>query len=131
MQFGLLDSGHFTLQAVLIGAVPAFLPLPDTLLLPPLRHVLLLVRSAALAKQMALPQTACLALSGRLEVPETDGGRMWYTTFEEDGELIQVTRADQQLLPLGVVPAMTTGSMRYELAAMPCGIAAAHWCRTQ
>lgn len=47
--------------------------------------------AAALAQRMALPQTACLALSGRLPVPETDGGRMWYTTFEDDGELIQVS----------------------------------------
>jgi hypothetical protein len=48
------------------------------------------VLAAALAQRMALPQTACLALSGRLPVPETDGGRMWYTTFEDDGEFIQV-----------------------------------------
>lgn len=44
---------------------------------------------AALAKRMALPQTACLALSGPLAVPETDGGRAWFTVFDEDGELIK------------------------------------------
>lgn len=35
-------------------------------------------------------QTACLALSGPLPVPETDGGRAWYTAFDEDWEPIQV-----------------------------------------
>ena len=54
------------------------------------RCLLLCVYPVALAQRMALPQTACLALSGPLPAPETDGGRMWYTTFEDDGELIQV-----------------------------------------
>lgn len=44
----------------------------------------------ALAQRMSLPQTACLALSGPLSVPESDGGRAWLTAFDEDGELIQV-----------------------------------------
>jgi hypothetical protein len=39
---------------------------------------------------MQLPQTACLALSGALEVPETGGGRAWFTAFDDDWELIQV-----------------------------------------
>jgi hypothetical protein len=39
---------------------------------------------------MALPQTACLALSGPLLVPETEGGRAWFTMFDDFGELIQV-----------------------------------------
>jgi len=46
--------------------------------------------AAALAQRMALPQTACLALSGPLEVPETDGGHAWFTAFDDFGELIQV-----------------------------------------
>lgn len=44
----------------------------------------------ALAQRMALPQTACLALSGPLEVPETDGGHAWFTAFDDFGELIQL-----------------------------------------
>jgi hypothetical protein len=46
--------------------------------------------TTALAQRMGLPQTACLALSGPLPVPETDGGRAWFTMFDDDGELIQV-----------------------------------------
>ena len=46
--------------------------------------------NAALARRMALPQTASLALSGPLIIPETDGGRAWFTTYDEDWELIQV-----------------------------------------
>jgi hypothetical protein len=45
---------------------------------------------AALAHRMGLPQTCSLALSGPIEVPETDGGRAWFEAFEEDFELIQV-----------------------------------------
>jgi predicted esterase len=44
---------------------------------------------AALAQRMALPQTACLALSGPLPVPETDGGRAWFEVFDSDGDLIK------------------------------------------
>jgi hypothetical protein len=39
---------------------------------------------------MQLPQTACLALSGPLDVPESAGGRGWFTAFDDDWELIQV-----------------------------------------
>jgi hypothetical protein len=46
--------------------------------------------AAALAQRMQLPQTACLALSGPLEVPETGGGRAWFNAFNDDWELIQV-----------------------------------------
>ena len=45
---------------------------------------------AALARRMALPQTAVLALAGPLEVPETGGGRAWLQAFDDDFELIQV-----------------------------------------
>ncbi|KAL6759134.1 Alpha/Beta hydrolase protein [Haematococcus lacustris] len=40
---------------------------------------------AALAAKLALPQTASLALGGPLEVPESDGGRAWFVTHEEEG----------------------------------------------
>jgi hypothetical protein len=43
---------------------------------------------ARLAKQMALPRTACLALGGPLAVPFA--GRAWFTAFDDEGELIQV-----------------------------------------
>ncbi len=43
---------------------------------------------ARLAKQMALPRTACLALVGPLAVPFA--GRAWFTAFDDEGELIQV-----------------------------------------
>ena len=45
---------------------------------------------AALAKRMALPQTATLALAGPIEVPESNGGRAWLQAFDDDFELIQV-----------------------------------------
>jgi hypothetical protein len=45
---------------------------------------------ARLAQQLALPQTASLALPGPAEVPETDGGRAWHTAFDGDWELLQV-----------------------------------------
>ena len=50
----------------------------------------LLPTTAALAKSMALPQTASLALPGPLTVPETGGGRAWFQAFDDDWELIQV-----------------------------------------
>lgn len=59
--------------------------------------------AAALAQRMALPQTACLALSGPLVVPETDGGRMWLNTFEADGELIKVCTCVTTHSGLGLV----------------------------
>ncbi|GFH07208.1 abhydrolase_2 domain-containing protein, partial [Haematococcus lacustris] len=40
---------------------------------------------AALDAKLALPQTASLALGGPLEVPESDGGRAWFVTHEEEG----------------------------------------------
>jgi predicted esterase len=46
---------------------------------------------AKLAQQLALPQTASLALPGPLPVPETGGGRAWMTAFDDDWELIQVS----------------------------------------
>ncbi|KAF8060498.1 histidine--tRNA ligase [Scenedesmus sp. PABB004] len=52
----------------------------------------------ALARRMALPQTACLALSGPLRVPETHGGRAWFESFEADGELIQPRPGDTRRL---------------------------------
>jgi len=40
---------------------------------------------AKLARQMALPQTACLALPGPIgPVPGTPNGRAWYTEEDED-----------------------------------------------
>ena len=47
----------------------------------------------ALARRMALPQTASLALGGPLGVEGTDGGRAWFEAFEDDGSLIQVALA--------------------------------------
>jgi predicted esterase len=41
--------------------------------------------SPGLARHMALPQTAALALAGPLPVAETNGGRAWFRTFEDDG----------------------------------------------
>jgi predicted esterase len=49
-----------------------------------------LLYATALAQRMQLPQTACLSLSGPLEVPETDGGRAWFRAFDDNWELIQV-----------------------------------------
>ena len=43
---------------------------------------------ARLAKQMALPRTACLALGGPLAVPFA--GRAWFTAFDDEGKLIEV-----------------------------------------
>ena len=52
-------------------------PLPRS----PAHHCLLL---------LLLPQTAALALGGPQEVPFSEGGRSWYTVFDEQFELIQV-----------------------------------------
>lgn len=46
---------------------------------------------ARLAQQLALPQTASMALPGPLVVPETGGGRAWLTAFDDEWELIQVS----------------------------------------
>lgn len=46
---------------------------------------------ARLAERMALPQTACLALSGPLAVPFA--GRAWFPAFDCDGDLIEVLGA--------------------------------------
>eukprot|EP00897_Mesotaenium_endlicherianum_P011000 jgi/Mesen1/9929/ME000070S09215 len=43
---------------------------------------------AQLARQMALLQTATLALSGPLAIPETDGGRAWFKSHDENWDLI-------------------------------------------
>lgn len=45
---------------------------------------------AKLAVQMALPQTATLAVPGPLPVAGTDGGRAWFQAFDESGEVIAV-----------------------------------------
>lgn len=45
---------------------------------------------AALARRMALPQTATLSLGGLLAVPETDGGRAWHEAFSADGSELPV-----------------------------------------
>ena len=43
---------------------------------------------AKLARQMALPQTACLALSGPIgPVPGTPNGRAWYSEEDENESL--------------------------------------------
>eukprot|EP00798_Chlamydomonas_sp_ICE-L_P015722 gene15722-21842_t len=47
---------------------------------------------------MALPNTASLALAGPIEVPETDGGRSWFISFDDDWELIQPTKAEKRRL---------------------------------
>eukprot|EP00879_Flechtneria_rotunda_P025739 GHRR01027378.1.p1 GENE.GHRR01027378.1~~GHRR01027378.1.p1 ORF type:complete len:149 (+),score=50.62 GHRR01027378.1:423-869(+) len=73
-----------------------YLPSPDGIN----ANLLLLLHSlgdtpkafTALAKRMVLPHTACLALSGPLRVPETNGGRAWYKAIDQHtGELIQVS----------------------------------------
>ena len=46
---------------------------------------------AALARQLALPQTATLALGGPLAVPESDGGRAWHDAFAADGSMLPVS----------------------------------------
>lgn len=38
---------------------------------------------------MGLPNTATLALSGPLGLPEMDGARTWFTTYDDDMEDIQ------------------------------------------
>jgi len=43
---------------------------------------------AALARKLALPHTAALALPGPLPVLLTGAGRGWLDAFEADGELI-------------------------------------------
>jgi hypothetical protein len=68
----------------------ACLALSHAVLAPLPRVSALLLVVAALAQRMQLPQTACLALSGPLEVPETGGGRAWFTAFDDEWELIQV-----------------------------------------
>lgn len=45
---------------------------------------------AQLARSMALPQTAALALGGPQEVPFSEGGRSWYTVFTDSFDLIEV-----------------------------------------
>ena len=45
---------------------------------------------AALARRLALPQTATLSLGGPLTVPETDGGRAWHQAFAADGSMLPV-----------------------------------------
>lgn len=37
---------------------------------------------------MNLPQTSILALSGPIHIPETNGGRAWFTSFNENWDLI-------------------------------------------
>jgi predicted esterase len=59
---------------------------------------------ARLARQLALPQTATLALPGPLEVPGTEGGRAWHAAFEEDWELIQVGGGGGHLLLRRLLP---------------------------
>jgi hypothetical protein len=44
--------------------------------------------AAALARHMALPHTASLALAGPIEVPLTGGGRAWVRSFDDSFELI-------------------------------------------
>ncbi|KAF6264330.1 Alpha/Beta hydrolase protein [Scenedesmus sp. NREL 46B-D3] len=53
---------------------------------------------AALARRIQLPQTACLALSGPLEVPETGGGRAWFRAYDDDWELIQPRPGEKRRL---------------------------------
>ena len=43
-----------------------------------------------LAKQLALPQTASLALCGPLQVLDGEDGRCWFPAFDSQGELLQV-----------------------------------------
>lgn len=47
-------------------------------------------RYMQLAKTLALPQTAVLAVGGLQEVPFAEGGRSWFTVFDADLELIKV-----------------------------------------
>ena len=53
------------------------------------RNTSLLCSFAALGKRMNLPQTSILALSGPIHIPETDGGRAWFTSFDENWDLIE------------------------------------------
>jgi hypothetical protein len=45
---------------------------------------------AQLARSMALPQMAALAMGGPQEVPFSEGGRSWYTVFTDSFDLIEV-----------------------------------------
>ncbi|KAL4430866.1 hypothetical protein ABPG75_006122 [Micractinium tetrahymenae] len=51
---------------------------------------------ASLARRMALPQTAAVALGGPQEVPFSDGGRSWYTVFTPDFDLIEGRAGEQR-----------------------------------
>jgi len=63
---------------------------------------------ARLGSTLNLPQTAILALAGPLVVPETDGGRAWFTAFDEQSwDLIQVAPR-----PSTAVPAPPTAQIR-------------------
>ncbi|PSC68906.1 malonate-ligase [Micractinium conductrix] len=71
---------------------------------------------AALARRMALPQTAALALGGPQEVPFSEGGRSWHTAFTDDFELIQGRPGEQR----------RTRSLREVVAALQQLLAALH-----
>lgn len=45
---------------------------------------------AKLAKQLALPQTATLALPAPLPIPGLPEGRMWFEAVDAQGELLPV-----------------------------------------
>ncbi|GAQ84429.1 hypothetical protein KFL_001880220 [Klebsormidium nitens] len=51
-----------------------------------------------LGKRMNLPQTSILALSGPIQIPETDGGRAWFTSFDENWDLIEPSPNETQRL---------------------------------
>ncbi|KAI3429303.1 hypothetical protein D9Q98_005398 [Chlorella vulgaris] len=51
---------------------------------------------ARLARSMALPQTAALALGGPQEVPFSEGGRSWYTVFTDSFDLIEGRPGEQR-----------------------------------
>lgn len=57
-----------------------------------------LCRFAALGKRISLPQTSTLSLSGPIHIPETNGGRAWFTSFDENWELIKPNRGEMRRL---------------------------------
>jgi hypothetical protein len=57
-----------------------------------------LCRFAALGKRISLPQTSTLSLSGPIHIPETNGGRAWFISLDENWELIKPGRGEMRRL---------------------------------
>ena len=68
---------------------------------------------STLARTMALPQTATLALRAPCGLPCGLGGHSWFPAFEEDGTLITATRSEQRRATgLGLAAAAVLGALR-------------------